>query len=378
MSNLNFNIFNLIIISGVLHGMIFSAIVLVNKRNNANNIFYLGLVVLLLSLSNLQYWIIDTEIILVAPILKYIFVPWQWLVLPMFYLYVYSFIGKNSINPLMKRYLLSPFIVIFTMYVGLILYKLLMDQNYELPSHFERGIYVYIEFASIIFNLTIIYFTYRLVDRHEKDETYDLKWVKSETNWLKKLLILGLVICIFWVTAISIIAIFNLNTVSVFYPMWIGISILVYWIGYVGINKSNQLKKRIELRKKRIIDFNKKSETSYKASPAFDKIIGHILTHKIYLNPNASLDLLSSEMDLSEGYISQLLNQNSEKNFNDYINEQRVEDAKSMLADDEYDQYTIVSIGLESGFNSKSSFYSAFKKFTGQTPNEFKKGVRNL
>ena len=82
-------------------------------------------------------------------------------------------------------------------------------------------------------------------------------------------------------------------------------------------------------------------------------------------------------MDLSEGYISQLLNQNSEKNFNDYINELRVEDAKSMLTNSEYDQYTIVSIGLESGFNSKSSFYSAFKKFTDQTPNQFKKGVRN-
>ncbi len=49
-----------------------------------------------------------------------------------------------------------------------------------------------------------------------------------------------------------------------------------------------------------------------------------------------------------------------------------------MLTYTEYDNYTIVAIGLEAGFNSKSSFYTAFKKFTGKTPIEFKKSVRNL
>ena len=60
-------------------------------------------------------------------------------------------------------------------------------------------------------------------------------------------------------------------------------------------------------------------------------------------------------------------------NFSDYINSYRVEEAKKLLADTTFDNYTIVAVGLECGFNSKSTFYNAFKKFTGVTPTVYKK-----
>ena len=87
---------------------------------------------------------------------------------------------------------------------------------------------------------------------------------------------------------------------------------------------------------------------------------------------------MSKKCSLSENYVSQLINKNSNYNFNDYINNYRVEVAKEMLSNIEFDNYTITSIGLESGFNSKSSFYAAFKKFTNLTPIQYKKSVRNL
>ena len=63
--------------------------------------------------------------------------------------------------------------------------------------------------------------------------------------------------------------------------------------------------------------------------------------------------------------------------FPDYLNSFRIEEAKSYLKNPEFSKYTIVSIGLEAGFNSKSSFYSVFKKTTGETPAAFKKGIRS-
>lgn len=376
MSEFNLNIFNLIIVSGVLHGLIFSAIIFANKKYNSNNIIYLGFVVLFLSLSNLQYWLIDTQIIEKISSLKYIFIPWQWLVLPMFYLYVHYFIGKSQLRKTVKRLLFGPFIFVLIIFSSLNIYAILINTTYDVPSHFQRGIYVYLEFLSIAFNIVMMYVTYKLIVQYEEDTSYNIKWVKSETNWLKKLIYWGFGICICWVIAISLVAIFNLNYSHLFYPMWIGISILVYWIGYVGITKSQQLKNRIALRKKRIGAVENKNAQIENKPSTFDRIKDLIRDQKIYMNPNLSLEMLSEELQLSEGYISQLFTKNTSPNFNDYINQLRVEDTKVMLLDSDYDNYTIESIGLESGFNSKSSFYSSFKKFTGKTPLEYKKSIR--
>ncbi|MDO6595650.1 helix-turn-helix domain-containing protein [Oceanihabitans sp. 2_MG-2023] len=379
MNELNFNIFNLLIILGVLHGVIFSIIVFSQKKYITNNTLYLGLVVLFLSFSNLQYWLLDTSLINSHAVFKYIYIPWHWLVLPMFYLYVYKFLGNKTIG-LKRRLLLSPFFIVLSIHLLQLLYKFFINNEYIIPSHFKRGIFVYLEFASFIFNVLVMYFTYKMITDYEKDKTYNIKWITSETNWLKKLIFSGLLVCICWLIAIIIVVVFNLNKTMFFYPMWICISVLVYWIGYSGLNKSTQLRNRIELRQKRILEFRVKEEKSINKSDSksFNKIEKLIKQDRLYLNPKLNLKYLSNTLNLSEGYISQTLNANSKLNFNDYVNTLRIKDAKQMLVNSEFDNYTIVTIGLECGFNSKTSFYTAFKKFTNKTPSEFKKDVRNL
>jgi AraC-like DNA-binding protein len=223
-----------------------------------------------------------------------------------------------------------------------------------------------------------MYFTYKLIILYEKDNTYDIKWVKSETNWLKNLIYLGVLACICWIFAVAKTTIYDLNDIQLFYPLWIGISILIYLIGYAGLNKSKELRNRIELREKRIEHLKVKQNRPNRNSESFDRIKDYIQEEKSYLNPNLSLKYLSNKFNLSEGYISQLINKNLSINFSDYINSLRVEEAKKMLADSEYERYTVLSIGLESGFNSKSSFYTIFKKVTGQTPLEHKKSVQYI
>lgn len=70
--------------------------------------------------------------------------------------------------------------------------------------------------------------------------------------------------------------------------------------------------------------------------------------------------------------MSQILQKNTNYNFTDYINGLHVEKAKKYLTDIKYSDYTIVSICLECGFYSKSTFYKAFSKFTNTTPNAYK------
>lgn len=95
-------------------------------------------------------------------------------------------------------------------------------------------------------------------------------------------------------------------------------------------------------------------------------------TEKIYQDPELSLTAVAEKLNISSTYLSQLVNQCNKKNFSEFINSYRVRDAEYMLMDSDFSNYTILSIGLEAGFNSKSTFYAAFKKYTGVTPTQYR------
>jgi YesN/AraC family two-component response regulator len=78
-------------------------------------------------------------------------------------------------------------------------------------------------------------------------------------------------------------------------------------------------------------------------------------------------------LNISVGYLSQIISEQSEKKIPDYLNYYRTEEVKKMLLDPDFDRYSLLAIGLEAGFNSKTAFYTAFKKETGTTPATFKK-----
>lgn len=186
-------------------------------------------------------------------------------------------------------------------------------------------------------------------------------------------MILGVFLCLLWALSFNLFEKFLNKGYYKYYPLWIGISTLLYWIGYVSMIEKHLFNERKEIRQKKEKLFNNKN-----LSYTYSKIDALIINKKLYLKPTLSLKDLAAKLNISEGYISQLINSNSSLNFNDYINSLRVNDAKEMLVDNEYINYTILAIGLESGFNSKSSFYTAFKKFTGKTPVDYKKDVQNL
>lgn len=92
----------------------------------------------------------------------------------------------------------------------------------------------------------------------------------------------------------------------------------------------------------------------------------------IYRDCQLSLGSTADMLGISACYLSSLVNGVTASSFIDYINGYRVADVKKCLIAEEYDHYTMVSIGLEAGFNSRSAFYTAFKRHTGMTPSEFR------
>ena len=108
-----------------------------------------------------------------------------------------------------------------------------------------------------------------------------------------------------------------------------------------------------------------------------DEIVGRIntliLKEKIYLEPELTLKNLAEKIQLPSYQVSVAINEKLKKNFYDLINSYRVEEAKRLLLDPKNKSYTILSVGFEAGFNSKTTFNTVFKKFTGVTPTDFRK-----
>lgn len=149
-------------------------------------------------------------------------------------------------------------------------------------------------------------------------------------------------------------------------------SVIIYLLGYGGIYHVGIFNQRQEIRKNALIAQKNQPEKKYNIK-RFEEINAIICEERLYSDPNCGLPSLAKRFKISEGYFSQLINTFSGSNTTSYINSLRLMEVKRMLQSTEYNQYTIVSLGLEAGFNSKSTFYQAFKKSNGMTPSEFRK-----
>lgn len=103
--------------------------------------------------------------------------------------------------------------------------------------------------------------------------------------------------------------------------------------------------------------------------------IGEIKTKELYLNPNLTLDDTAKVLQIPKHQLSQYLNETLGLSFNQFVNEYRIKKAKELLKTKT--NYSIEGIGQESGFNSKSTFFTIFKKTTGKTQLEFQKSSSN-
>jgi AraC-like DNA-binding protein len=92
---------------------------------------------------------------------------------------------------------------------------------------------------------------------------------------------------------------------------------------------------------------------------------------QLYLNPELNLSLVAQHTGLPPKTISAVLNQHLQKSFNEFVNEYRVAAFKQKIAESQQEQYTIMSLALESGFNSLPTFQRAFRNNTGMSPREY-------
>jgi len=96
---------------------------------------------------------------------------------------------------------------------------------------------------------------------------------------------------------------------------------------------------------------------------------------KVYCHADITLQSLAEKMSIAPHLLSQLLNERVDRNFSDYINGYRIEEAKKIMQSPRGAQRKISTVAIEVGFSTMAAFYNAFKKHTGMTPTRYKKEV---
>jgi AraC-like DNA-binding protein len=107
-----------------------------------------------------------------------------------------------------------------------------------------------------------------------------------------------------------------------------------------------------------------------------DALEHYMQTNEPYLDPDLSIETLANSVNINAKELSVLINQHMGKNFFSYINAYRIEKAKSLLSEPTPKKRSVLVVLYEVGFNSKSSFNTAFKKHTGQTPSSYRRSLQ--
>ena len=356
------NLFDIIILLGALQGFIISTLLYFKKeRLYANKL--LSILLFLISLACLNIFLLNIQVTngstfwtivsLTVPLV--IAMP----IGPLLYFYVQSLHSANfKLNRSHRVHFYSVGVDLFPHVVGIVfvsgaLLQWIERSSYPPWSDFLDGCDTY---ADIPRWLSAVVYTWlawkKLKEFHQKEA---LAWPKQfvigfaifELIWLLHLVP-------YLIPSVSNVL---LDSVG-WYPVYVPLVIMVYWLGFNGYLKAKPQTNSIKL-------------DDAGAKRAIETLQKAMEQDRLYLSWELSLADVAKHTSLPQKTISAVLNQHMGKSFNEFVNDFRVREVKRKLFEPGNDHLTISGIALECGFNSQATFQRTFKQSTGMSPTEY-------
>ena len=357
--------------------LLFSSIYLFSKKTDkavSNNI--LGLFFLTICLAMVDNLCLRTGVWYHFPKGATFSSAFPFLYGPLLFLYTQSLIYKTFKFTKSKLLHLIPFTVLF-LYLGI---------NYEIQTTpFQLSLlhainnhkispYLYLSALVMVLHFAV-YATAALllIKKYKKASLNKFSSVQQiNLGWLSSTIIFFMALFV-----LSLINTFlEMSALSKFYPLslLIIIVLLFYFINKVIFKALHNpdyfswMQEDQPADKVKTGDFN----TLPDRTEALDALADFMRVNKPYLNPDLTVDTLAKGLRMQAKDLSRLINDNLQQNFFDFVNRYRIQEAQSLLTDNADKKITVLEILYQSGFNSKSSFNTLFKKYTGITPTDFK------
>lgn len=367
----------IVMAAGIVLGIFLGVLLLTLDRGNkqANRLF--GLLMIMSSFIISDFAFSKFDLYGVVPHAIGIAPPVLFLIGPLFFFYAKIMAGE-------KVYFKGKIFFHFLPFTLLVLYRLpffLQSAQTKLYLFNEDHFYKYEHKAIIIIQtihaLIYLFTVKKILRRHEKQlkETSSLT-ERININWLRRILnfisaIFGFIVIYFLI----LLAGLDLHPLyAAFIPLTI--SVMIVWIGFIGLKQPIIVPHENERSKGR--KYERSTLTDEQADEYFARLLALMDEEKPYLDRELTLQKLAEHLAILSNHLSQVINYKTNQNFFDFINAYRIKEAQKLLVDQRGELLTILAIGVEVGFNSKSSFNSAFKKYTGKTPSEYKSEIQRV
>jgi AraC-like DNA-binding protein len=201
-----------------------------------------------------------------------------------------------------------------------------------------------------------------------------LKWLPSEFSnvssvtllWIRNFLIILVAVCL-------VESVFTIT--GLFYDYWYDVhywdyfirAILLYYLSIAGYMHTQSKELNFTVEPSSSIPALTKNESLL----PLNQLTDYMRAAKPYLDAELTLKQFAEHLKSPATLVSQTINTSLGKNFNDFVNEYRVQEICERFKAGEHISKTLLGVGLDSGFNSKATFNRSFKKITGLTPKEW-------
>jgi AraC-like DNA-binding protein len=374
-----------ILIAGATFLLLYIIIINQKKVNIVANKWFAGFIFCLLVLTNITILIdsktISEESIIIDGILIFFF-----LISPLFFLSIQYFIKPN--RKWRKRDYLH--FGLGWLYFFLFILTLIFEEivKNEAPPKQETIDNANFFLCLILATQVISYCTlaYQNIIKHQKNILLHRSNTENiNLDWLKKISVAVLIMGLFWVTDILFelsenYPLFDLFTSSL--NLLIVLYITHFWSKQEEIYPYTIAEKK-EI-KEVIKEANSDEEQKKKilSDENLEKLKIELLVlmeeEKPFLDSEISLVKLAKKINISAHLLSYVINNGFNENFFQFINGYRIKEAQKLILDTKMNHLSLLGIGFEVGFNSKTVFNTTFKKVTGKTPSEFKKSSSDL
>ncbi|MDC6391123.1 AraC family transcriptional regulator [Maribacter sp. PR1] len=152
-----------------------------------------------------------------------------------------------------------------------------------------------------------------------------------------------------------------------YYPMMLILAVMLYYMSLKVIINDRFLFDIKEMTKRKTFILEEEDSKNL-----LNTLTIFMNEKKPFLEGDISLITLASSIEVNPKALSYVINEHMHKNFNQYINDWRIEEVKKRLNDKKYSNLKMLTIAFDCGFNSKSTFNLAFKKATGLSPSEYR------